>query len=231
MLFVAYATRWAVYATQVQPDEGRTQTPEEGRRCDMEDVELEALRSKAQAVAKQHAEQVMAFNSEEAAESELLSKVIESVKPSLGALSSRIREAYTSTAVDAEVNGGPTHPEVRFHSKRGLNVGVSTKSESKGSGTKSWSGVELWLMQDGTFWLCDAVEYQTQWVGSCDRESRTNWREVSPLDVAKRWDVEVIIGSLGDKLTEQLEGNAKNRTAKSTERAKKLAALTELLGQ
>lgn len=90
-------------------------------------------------------------------------------------------------------------------------------------------GLDLVLLEDGTFARLDWSGTWTRWQGrsSVDRSELTR---VPLRDVVEGWDVDELAAALHEKLTAQLAGRAPKRTASARERAEKLRAVSSLLG-
>ena len=185
-----------------------------------------ALADLARQVAAQHAEMTSAISDERAAEEELLARIVDSVKPALRALSSRLLASERTFWPDSV----STATERSYHEERGVRLhGGGPSRDHPRANDGAIEGLDLVLLEDGTFARLDWTGTWTHWQGRASVDESTLTR-LSLRDVVDGWDVDILAAGLHDRLTAQLEGRAPKRTASARERAEKLRAVSSLLG-
>ena len=179
----------------------------------------------APAVERQHAEMTSAFEEEQTAEVELLAQLVETVRPALRALSSRLKASEKVWWPD----NVSTATEKTFHPERGVLVaGSGPERDHPRANDGGIEGTDLALLEDGTFARLDWSGSWTRWQGRTSEETSTLTR-ISLLDVVETWDVDEIARVLVDRLEAQLSGKATKTTAAARDRAEKLRSVSTLL--
>ena len=211
-----------------------------------------ALADLARQVAARHDAQRAAYEQQKQAEAALLSQLVETIGPALPALCSRIRHRKLGQTVglgdsqpgysDAETfllrdymieENGWTNGDVDDQvgeAVRGVLVGAATGHESTGTGTQTERGQKLFLLVDGRFALASYRNETTQWQGRRDVYAVDSWQILTPEQVVNDWELDEIAAELNAKLQAQLAGRSGKTTAAAGERARKLAAVSALLG-
>lgn len=187
---------------------------------------VEKITNLSRSVAAQHATMEAAFDEERAAEEELLEKLVETVKPALRALSSRLKASETTfwpTSTE-------TSTEKTYHPERGVRLdGNGPERDHPRANDGGIGGTDLVLLDDGTFARLDWTGTWTRWQGRTSEETSTLTR-ITLRDVVETWDVDEIAATLSERLEAQLAGRATKTTAASKDRAEKLRAVAALLG-
>ena len=180
----------------------------------------------ARLVAEQHATMETAFDEERAAEEELLEKLVETVRPALKALSSRLKATETTfwpTSTE-------TATEKTCHPERGVILdGDGPFRDHPRANDGKIGGTDLALLDDGTFARLDWTGTWTRWQGRTSEETSTLTR-ITLRDVVETWDVDELAAALAERLEAQLAGRATKTTASARERAERLRSVTLLLG-
>ncbi|HRY43420.1 MAG TPA: hypothetical protein P5164_05680 [Thermoanaerobaculia bacterium] len=185
----------------------------------------ETLASLAANVAAQHDEMTVAMEEERAAEERLLGQLVEAVRPALRALSSRLLASERTFWPD----NVSTATEKDYHEDRGVRLaGSGPERDHPRANRGAIEGLDLVLLDDGTFARLDWSGHWSRWQGEEDLEESTLAR-VSLRDVVDGWDVDQLAAALHERLEAQMTGRAPKRTASARQRAEKLAAVSSLL--
>lgn len=178
-------------------------------------------------VAEQHATLQAAIDEQRQAEEELLEKLVESVRPALRALSSRLKASermWWPTSVE-------TATEKTYHPERGVRLdGNGPERDHPRANDGSVGGTDLVLLDDGTFARLDWTGNWTRWQGRTSNEESTLVR-LSLREVAEEHDVDEIAARLHELLTQQLAGKAGKTTQAAKARAEKVRSVSLLLGK
>lgn len=186
----------------------------------------ETLANLAANVAAQHDEMTAAVEEERAAEERLLGQLVEAVRPALRALSSRLLASERTFWPD----NVSTATEKDYHEERGVRLaGSGPERDHPRANRGTIEGLDLVLLDDGTFARLDWSGHWSKWQGEGDLEESTLTR-VSLRDVVDGWDVDQLAATLHERLEAQMAGRAPKRTASARERAEKLRAVSSLLG-
>lgn len=179
----------------------------------------------SRSVAEQHGTMQAAIDDERDAEKELLEKLVDTVRPALKALSSRLKSMETTfwpTSVEIAT-------EKTYHPERGVILdGNGPFRDHPRANDGRIGGTDLVLLDDGTFARLDWTGTWTRWQGRTSEETSTLTR--LDLDaVVETWDVDEIAATLSERLEAQLAGRATKTTASARERAEKLRAVAALM--
>lgn len=184
---------------------------------DVENVKaLDGLVKKVVEVAEARSQ---AVEEETKAEVELLTLVVEKVKPALGVLCTRI--------VGSNADGAKL-----FLPRRGVCVDDDKPGPVRDDRSKTrgeYVGADLYLMEDATF---ERLTYEGRW-SNWEGES-SEWtvstKVLSVLEVVETSNIDDVIERLARLLKSHAEGGGLTRAAKARERAKKISAIVDLLG-
>lgn len=174
----------------------------------------------APTVAAEHEAYKAATAAEREGEVALLQAVIETARPALRAITSRIK---TSNCLGSE-----------YYSLRGLYLdpggSVGPSSDQRGNQTRgSYVGADCFLLTDGSILRLKYAGSWSQWQGeACSWESED---KIVPLESLTSREIHDAIRAIGAALKNQADGNKPKRTAASVERAAKIAAVTALLAK
>jgi hypothetical protein len=192
--------------------------------------ELADISALSARVVSEYEEQAAAHAAELAVEAALLCAVVERVKPALRALSSRIViEAHGDTVAPSDSNY--QRAEKHYHERRGLRVVDTVDLVQRGTGTKTYRGLEVYLLDDGTFLGCQRERVETIWQGARDHEETSHWQDLTAIDVVGRFELARIVERIHQALEAHTKGSARRTTERMRESARKLSALIELLGK
>jgi len=180
-------------------------------------------------VAAEHEEYAAALTAERAAEVELLRVVIETVRPALKAITSRIK---TENRWGSTGNGVYPWEKDEHYAQRGLYLDpddlVGPGRERRGDQNRgSYVGSDRILLVDGSILELEYNGSWSQWQG--ETSGWTSTQEVVPLEKLSSEQIHDAIRAIGAALQNQADGNKTKRTAASIERAAKIAAVTALL--
>lgn len=168
-----------------------------------------------------------AADEERTAETALLERIVELVRPALKALATRpvIEERHTGHATMT----------ARHHTVRADFRGVCLSDDNPGpledngrDNTGAYCGSDLFLLDDGTFAELEYEGTWSRWQGSTSEWTATVKR-LTPKEVAAEYDLDQIIPRLHKHLVAYVTGNASKRAAAMHERAERLAAIAKLL--
>jgi hypothetical protein len=187
---------------------------------------LATLATTAATVAKDHEAFTTALATQSQAEAALLGRIIETVKPALRALASRIFRTWRTTSGR---NGCNPVEEKDYFDERGVCLVDAFEREKDDTGNRgTYGGSRLYLLDDGRLAEVDRTGSWSQWQGEWNTEECT--LEIVDVATAQRhYHLADIIEALNTKLEEQAKGSKTKRTKAATERASKLAALTTLV--
>lgn len=175
-------------------------------------------------VTEVHGDMTAAIVSERDAEGEVLTKVIEKVKPALRAICGRVvlneRTFWVNVLIERET--GKT--------MRGLHLdGSESEEEDYPRGNQgNYEGCGLFLRDDGQLVEVTWTGHWTRWQGrSSAFEAEVT--VVTPREAMDDWKLSACVESIAKALEQVNTGNAKVVTQKARERAEKLAAVAKLL--
>lgn len=195
-----------------------------------EGIDLSVLTSKVVLVAEQSAAHETAIEVERAAEAAVLEAVIEKVKPSLRALSSRIVQTYGETSG----RNGCNPQSLREHfAERGLCLVDEYTSQRDSSGNRGGlDGWRLYILTDGRFAKVTREGTFSHWQAEWDRYE-ADLRVIDAIGAVKLFrradkGVADVIEAIVKALDEQIAGTAPARTKAATERAAQLRAVVAL---
>jgi len=210
--------------------------------CDATEVEetkglLESIDEVANRVAKEDGVFREAIQEENRAEVELLSAVIEKVRPALPALANRIRCSCRCWWVGSV----RTENEEHHFAWRGLYLrddkpGPCRENPTSDQNRGSYEGLDVFLVCSdkdnpdnvGRFALVEYEGHWSRWQGESD-EWEATVEIVSAEQVLEHLKLERIIEVLNKALTSQLEGAKTKRSKQAIERAERVRALARLL--
>lgn len=187
---------------------------------------LAALERLAPVVEAQHGALVAAIEEEATAEAALLARVVDIVRPALRALSSRLLASERVFWPD----NVSTATEQSYHEERGVRLaGSGPERDHPRANDGAIEGLDLVLLEDGTFARLDWSGSWTRWQGRTSHEESALTR-LTLADVVAGWDVDDLSRVLVEKLEAQVNGRAPKTTAAAKDRAEKLRAVSALLG-
>lgn len=178
-------------------------------------------------VATEDAAHVEAIAAENAAEAALLGKLVETVKPALRALASRIYRTWRTTAGRNGCN--PVEEKDHFDERGVCLVDAFSRSKDCTGNRGTYGGSRLYLLTDGRLAEVDREGTWSQWQGEWDSEECT-LTIVDAATAQRHYKLADIIEGLNTKLAEQLKGEKAKRTKAAQARASKLAAVASLMG-
>jgi hypothetical protein len=157
------------------------------------------------------------------AEAELLTRVVEAVKPALRAVSTRRRITERTfwpdrACPETVYTAGPA--ALRVH-------GSGPKEDYPRANRGSIEGTDLFLNPDGTWTETTYSGSWSRWQGegsSWDAEAKV----LTAHEVAKAYDVDDVIKAIGEALT-KAKGTREKPTARALDRAAKVRAVAELV--
>lgn len=161
---------------------------------------------------------------ETAAEAELLTRVIAAAKPGLRAISKRVKvsTSIAHTYAEPECEYLPDVRAFCLSDRKGARPG---RQQGPNDTRGSYGGADLLVTTDGRFLELDYSGEWSNWQGEGEAW-KAEVREISALDVASDWTISHMIATLAEAL-ESYKPEA--QTAKSRERAERLAALAKLI--
>jgi len=197
---------------------------------------LNEINNAAPMVAEQHCEHVTAVAEQAAAEVELLTAVIEKVRPALPALGSRVKVAYY-----AEVEGPGREEKYAdwqglYINRTGDRVGPVMEGAKHGRNRGPYVGVDYFLITRGTDFLpvgqFAEVSYSGNW--TCWQNEADRWQAevklISPAEALETLSLSTVLSELSTALIAQLQGKKPERIKQARETAERLRALVTLLG-
>ena len=189
------------------------------------DTNIEQITTLAGIVAAEHAASVEAHEAVTEAKAELLTRVVEAVKPALRAVSDRIvAESYETMGR----NGCNPVSRTEYHSERGLmlvNDYDRTKDETGNRG--DLGGSRLYLLTDGRFARVDREGSFSHWQGEAD-EWKSTLGARTARQVAEAYGVDDVVKAIGDALT-KARGTREKPTANARQRAERVRAVACLV--
>lgn len=193
----------------------------------MNDFSPAALAELARTVADQHGTLAEAIADERDAEAALLAQIVESVRPALRALSSRLKASERTFWPD---NAAPA-TEKTYHPERGVLVdGDGPTRDHPRANEGAIVGTDLALLDDGTFAVLDWSGTWSRWQGATSFMQSALTR-VSLRDVVENYNAENIAMELRNHLEGQRGGKTPKTIAAAKARAEKLRSVSTLLGK
>ena len=177
-------------------------------------------------VACEHGEFVDALATEAAAETALLVRVIETVKPALRALACRIYRTWRATSGHNGCN--PVEEKDYFDERGACLVDAFDRTKDATGNRGTYGGSRLYLLDDGRLAKVRRTGTWSAWQGEWDEEECT----LAIIDAAtaqKNYHLADIVEGLAVKLNEQIGGEKSKRTKAAKQRAEKVAALVALV--
>jgi hypothetical protein len=188
---------------------------------------LASLATTAATVATEHQEYQTALATQNQAEAALLGRIIETVKPALRALGSRILKLDRSTSGR---NGCNPVEEKDYFDERGVCLVDAFNRQKDTTGNEgSFGGSRLYLLTDGRLAEVDRTGTWSQWQGAWSGYEAT-LTIVDAATAQRHYELTDMIEGLNTKLAEQLKGAKPVRTKAAKARAEKLAAVASLMG-
>ena len=188
---------------------------------------LATLATTAATVAAEHSAFATAVDTQNAAEAALLELIIDTVKPALRALGSRIVKLDRSTSGR---NGCNPVEEKDYFDERGVCLVDAFSRQKDATGNEgSFGGSRLYLLTDGRLAEVDREGTWSQWQGAWSGYEAT-LTIVDAATAQRHYELADMIEALNTKLAEQLKGEKAKRTKAAQARASKLAAVASLMG-
>ena len=188
---------------------------------------LATLATTAATVAKDHQAFTEALATQNQAEAALLKRIIDTVKPALRALASRIVKLDRSTSGQ---NGCNPVEQKEWFEERGVCIVDAFDREKDATGNEgTFGGSRLFLLDDGRLAEVDRTGTWSQWQGAWSGYEAT----LTIVDVGtaqRHYHLTDMIEALNTKLAEQVKGEKAKRTKAAHARAEKLAAVASLVG-
>lgn len=189
---------------------------------------LRGLAAQAKAIGDRRTEVDAAWAEDRAARADLLSAVVDAIRPALRSCGSRIAYNYTKS------REGATHKHMEV---AGIYVGSATNKTKaqpgpeytvRGEGRGRFIGSDLFLLVDGT-WL--ELTYAGPWseVPSEINHWRGERRSLGAVDVIGEYDVAMVMDALAAALAKEATGARAARKTTLTERAGRMRALATLV--
>jgi len=172
-------------------------------------------------------QQAAAFAAKREAEAALLAKVVESIKPALRAMSSRIQSSHWICGNNSGLNivERETHLD-----ERGLLVIDGWKRHKDTSGNRGeLDGERLYLLSDGTWATLTREGTWSAWQGEPDRWEAELDR-IEPVDVVQSYKLEDVVRSIAASLAAQRKADRAASTKRALDRAERMTALATLIG-
>jgi hypothetical protein len=177
-------------------------------------------------VATEDAAHVEAITAEQAAEAALLARIVETVKPALRAMASRIFRTWRTTSGR---NGCNPVEEKDYFDERGVClVDAFTRVKDSTGNRGTYGGSRLYLLTDGRLAEVDREGTWSQWQGEWDEESCT-LTVVDAATAQRHYHLSDIVEGLKAALDKQIAGKKPNATKAAQARAEKIAALARLV--
>jgi hypothetical protein len=190
--------------------------------------QIEKLKARAAELATVAGEQSRAHDVEGAAEVELLDSIVETVRPALKALASRIQVSHLSQWVSSS---DTDETDLFMNGVKGLRVIGDGAFQAHPSANRGhYAGNDLYLTTAGT-WL--ELRYDgswSRWQGEGDDWTAEQER-LNTSEVVERYSVADIIEAISSAVEAQLEGNRTKATKAALRRAETTNALVTLLRQ
>jgi hypothetical protein len=189
---------------------------------------LATLATTAATVAKDHEAFTEAIDTQNAAEAALLGRIIETVKPALRALASRIVKLDRSTSGQ---NGCNPVEQKEYFDERGVCLVDAFDREKDTTGNEgTYGGSRLYLLDDGRLAEVDREGTWSQWQGAWSGYEAT-LTIVDATTAQRHYHLTDMVEALNTKLEEQAKGSKAKRTKAAQARAEKLAAVASLVGE
>ena len=177
-------------------------------------------------VAKDHEAFTAALATQNEAEAALLGRIIETVKPALRALASRIKKYDFSTSGR---NGCNPVSRCEYFDERGVMLVDDFERGKDATGNEgTYGGSRLYLLDNGTLAYVSREGTWSCWQGAADTYTAT-LAIVPTVRAVEMYELTDMVEALNTKLEEQAKGSKGKRTKAATERAAKLAALASLV--
>lgn len=190
----------------------------------MNPTKLAQLAQAADQVASEHDDLEAAIAAENEQAAALLTAVVDRIRGSLRALSSRVTSSYRSWWPDTI----STADQSTYFDWRGIMVwGDGPQEDHPRANRGAIEGRGIWLCADGAWRLVEYTGHWSRWQGEGD-EWESTCAMICEQDVVRMADVNKVIGRLADALDSHL-GQRAQPTKRAIERAEKLAAIHKLI--
>lgn len=177
-------------------------------------------------VAAEDAAHVEAIAAENAAEAALLARIVETVKPALRALGSRIYRTWRTTSGRNGVN--PVEEREDFDERGVCLVDLFDRVKDATGNRGTYRGSRLYLLTDGRLARVVRTGTWSQWQGEWDSEECT-LTVVDAAEAQSRYELADIVEGLKTALQKQIEGKKPAATKAAHARAEKIAAVARLV--